>query len=75
MEKEPTSSLMDHIIRVILRRMRLKIRKEFLNPNSYNILEDSYKTDLKGTDMKKELHILLLVNMKKESGLEGHLNG
>lgn len=75
MEKEPTSSLMDHIIRVILRQMRLKIRKEYLNPNSYNILEDSYKTDLKGTAMKRELHILLLVNMKKESGLEGHLNG
>jgi hypothetical protein len=40
MEKEYLSFLMDHIIRVILRPMRLKTRKEFSNQNNYNMLED-----------------------------------
>ena len=75
MEKECLSFLMDHIIKVILKRMRQKTKKEFLYLNSYNILGDSYKIDSTETAKKKELLIHLLDNMQKENGLEEHLNG
>jgi hypothetical protein len=64
--------LMAHIIKVILKQMRQRIKKEFLYQNNYNIQVDSYKIDFKDTGNKRDWLTFLSENMKKESELEEH---